>query len=95
MGHVARYLLLTLNQPSKGHGLCAHHIKDTPLRHQVQDDAQILRELLMFAVVIVMQRSVAVCPMVVYLLKHLIDFCYRHKLLTRVSTLGWCLEYSI
>jgi hypothetical protein len=33
----------------------------------------------MFAVVIVMQWSVAVCPMVVYLLKYLIDFCYRHK----------------
>jgi hypothetical protein len=33
----------------------------------------------MFAVVIVMQWSVTVCPMVVYLLKHLIHFCYRHK----------------
>jgi hypothetical protein len=33
----------------------------------------------MFAVVIVMQWSVAVCPMVVYLLKHLIHFVIDTK----------------
>jgi hypothetical protein len=49
----------------------------------------------MFAVVIVMQWSVAGCPMVVYLLKHLIHFVIDTKLLTRVSTRGWCQEYSI
>jgi hypothetical protein len=42
-------------------------------------DCSLARQMLMFAVVIVMQWSVAVCPMVVYLLKHLVDFCYRHK----------------
>jgi hypothetical protein len=33
----------------------------------------------MFAVVIVMQWSIAVCPMVVYLLKHLIHFVIDTK----------------
>jgi hypothetical protein len=35
--------------------------------------------MLMFAIVIVMQRSVAVCPMVVYLLMHLIHFVFGTK----------------
>jgi hypothetical protein len=34
----------------------------------------------MFAVVIVRQWAVAVCPMVVYLLKHLIDFVIDTKI---------------
>jgi hypothetical protein len=38
-----------------------------------------LRQLLIFAVVIVMQWSVAVCPMGVYLLKHLIHFVIDTK----------------
>jgi hypothetical protein len=50
--------------------------------------------MLMFAVVIVMQWSVAICPKVVYLLRHLILFVIDAKLLTRVSTRGWCQEYS-
>jgi hypothetical protein len=33
--------------------------------------------MLIFAVLL--QWSEAVCPMMVYFLKHLISFCYRHK----------------
>jgi hypothetical protein len=49
----------------------------------------------MFTVVIVMHWSEAVCPMVVYVLKRVIHFVIDTKLLTRVSTSGWCPEYSI
>jgi hypothetical protein len=58
--------------------------------HQVNVQARQLP--LMFTVVA--QWSEAVCPMVVYFLQHLINFVINTKLLTRVSTRGWCPQYS-